>query len=107
MEWYEPLYVSDSMQKKVKRIKWRLNHNAGVLQGYLITFPTNDDNLMDIYPMKSLKFSKYLRNSLKVIGIAKTYEEAVDMVTSIVDETYQNTHTADVKNYLYKKGNHS
>lgn len=100
MEWYEPLYVSDSMKKKKNRILWRLNHNAGILNGFLVTLAINEVNLLEIYPMREMKWNHYLRKNLTVVGITKTYEEAVEMVTAIVDMTYQSLHSSDVRTFL-------
>ena len=40
---------------------------------------------------------------MKVIGLAKGYEEALQVVATIIEETYQNTGDVDVWNYLKEK----
>jgi len=36
MKWYEDLYVGDSIEGKVNRIKWKINHHAGTVSIYVI-----------------------------------------------------------------------
>ena len=50
MKWYEDLFVGESVTGKIKKIKWKIEHNAGMLHTYIITFPSNEENLLDIIP---------------------------------------------------------
>jgi hypothetical protein len=50
MKWYEDLYVGDSIEGKVNRIKWKINHHAGTVSIYVIAFASNRQNLLDIIP---------------------------------------------------------
>lgn len=101
MKWYENLYLGESVtEKKANRIKWKLNHNAGVLSYYVIAFPSNPDNLLDLIPTKELKQKGYPKKDICVIGLAKGYEEAVAVVQQIVSETYQNTKDVNIRKYL-------
>ena len=45
MKWYEDLFVGESVTGKIKKIKWKIEHNAGMLHTYIITFPSNEENL--------------------------------------------------------------
>ena len=31
MKWYEDLFVGESVTGKIKKIKWKIEHNAGML----------------------------------------------------------------------------
>ena len=42
MKWYEDLFVGESVTGKIKKIKWKIEHNAGMLHTYIITFPSNE-----------------------------------------------------------------
>ena len=93
MKWYRNLYVSDSIGDKANRIKWKINHNAGTISVYVIAFASNSQNLLDIIPALELM-------QMKIIGLAKGYEDALELVRTIIDETYQNTGDVDVWKYL-------
>ena len=40
------------------------------------------------------------KKEMQIIGLAKGYAEALELVRSIIEEVYQNTGDADVKSYL-------
>ncbi|MCM1105793.1 MAG: hypothetical protein NC355_02505 [Blautia sp.] len=100
MKWFRDLYVSESIGDKANRIKWRIDHNAGTVRVYLIAFASNPDNLLDIIPAWNLMQRGYPKREVKVIGMAKGYDDALALVRDIIDETYRNTGGVDVRSYL-------
>lgn len=100
MKWLSNLYVSKSIGGRAGRIKWRIDHNAGTLRVYLIAFASNPDNLLEIIPAWNLKQKAYPKRGLKIIGMAKGYDEALELVRDIIDDTYQSTGTVDVWKFL-------
>lgn len=100
MKWYSKLYVSESIEKKANQIKWRINHNAGCIRVYVIAFASNPDNLLEIIPSWNLMQKAYPKKNIKIIGLAKEYDEALELVRQIIEEVYQNTGTVDVWQYL-------
>lgn len=103
MVWYEDLYVGMSIVHKTKRIKWKIRHNAGQVNIYVITFASNEQNLLDIIPSYELLQKGYPKKDLYVVGLAKGYEEALSVAASIIEEVYQNTGTFAVRKYLTEK----
>lgn len=100
MKWYPLLYVGPKAEKKKKQIIWKLKCNAGLLDVYVITMASNGKDLFDILSAANLKQKAVRRNLPLIIGIASGYEEAVALVTGIVEETIRETGTVDVKQYL-------
>lgn len=100
MRWYRKLYVSEAIGDKAGRIKWKINHNAGTVSAYVIAFASNPDNLLDIIPAWQLMQKGYPKKDLKIIGLAKGYDDAIALVQQIVEETYANTGDVDVWSYL-------
>jgi len=100
MKWYSKLYVSESIGKKASRIKWRINHNAGCISVYVIAFASNPKNLLEIIPAWNLLQKAYPKKDLKIIGLAKGYDEALELVRQIIEETYAKTSDVDVWHYL-------
>ena len=92
MKWYEDLFVGESVTGKIKKIKWKIEHNAGMLHTYIITFPTRE-LLQKGYPKKNLH----------IIAVAGNYDEALLLACDIIKETYENTGKTDVKSYLKSK----
>ena len=100
MKWYRKLYVGESLTGKERKIKWRIRHRAGTIDIYVIAFASNPANLLDLIPANELMQKGYPKKELKIIGLARGYGEALELVRRIVDETYQATGDVDVWNYL-------
>lgn len=103
MTWYEDLYVGESIVHKTKKVKWKICHNAGQIGIYVITLASNENNLLDIIPAQELLQKGYPKQNLHVIGLAKGYDEAVEVAVSIVDEVYRSTGSFAVAGYLAEK----
>ena len=103
MKWYENLYVGESIRHKTDRIKWKINHNVGQIDIYVITIASNPQNLLDIIPAQELMQKGYPKKELFVIGLAKGMTDAHEVVKQIIDEVYQNTGGFDILTYLQTK----
>ena len=103
MKWYGKFYVGPEAAKKQSKIIWKLKCGAGMLNIYLVTLASNGKDLFDILPSHLLKQKALRRNLPPIIGIAVGYEEAVGLVTGIVEETIRETGGTDVRQYLKDK----
>lgn len=103
MKWYDDLYVGESIIHKTNKIKWKILHNAGQIRIYVITLASNDKNLLDIIPSQELMQKGYPKRDLYVVGLAKGYDEAVEVAASIIDEVYRQTGAFEVASYLREK----
>ncbi len=100
MKWYSKLYMGESIANKSEKIKWKIRHNAGQLQIYVISLANCEGNLLDIIPSVELMQKGYPKKDLVIIGLAKGWDEAVEVAASIVLESFENTGSFDVKNYI-------
>lgn len=103
MVWYEELYAGESIVHKISKIKWKICHNAGQLNIYVIALASNEQNLLDIIPAQELLQRGYPKKHLCVVGLAGGYEEAIEVAASIVDEVYKKTGAFAVRRYLAEK----
>ena len=71
MKWYDDLYVGESIVHKTNKIKWKIRHNAGQINIYVITLASSEKNLLDIIPSHELLQKGYPKKQLYVIGLAK------------------------------------
>lgn len=106
MVWHEKLYVGESIIHKTSKVKWKICHNAGQLNIYVISLASNEQNLLDIISAKELLQKGYPKNHMYVVGLAKGYDEALEVAASIVDEVYRNTGTFAVRHYLMEEHHH-
>ena len=74
-----------------------------MLHTYIITFPSNEENLLDIISTRELLQKGYPKKNLHIIAVAGNYDEALLLACDIVKETYENTGKTDVKSYLKSK----
>ena len=100
MKWLKDLYVGESISGKEQRIKWKINHNAGTINIYVIAFASNKANLLDVIPAAELLQRAYPKRDMHIIGLARGYDEALELVRQIIEETYLATGDVDVWTYL-------
>lgn len=103
MKWYDKLYLGEKAAPKALKMKWKISHNAGMISAYVITLASNPDNLMDIIPSRELLQKGYPKEDMIIIGLALGYEEALQVVTNIIQDTYEHTGGTDVESYLYTR----
>lgn len=103
MKWYNNLYLGESIMPKQKKIVNRIKKCQPTPNVYVIAFPSNPENLLDIIPSWELLQKGYPKENIRVIGLAEGKAETVELVRKIVDETYQVTGDVKVKQYLKNK----
>lgn len=101
MKFYKNLYIGETI-KNPNKVKRKLRRNAGQLNIYVIALAGGGDQL-EIYHCGYLQQSYYRKHPPYIIGIGNGYEEAVNTVVKIVEETLENTGTPNIKNYLFKE----
>ncbi len=100
MEIYSRLYIGDSVNNPDKAIK-KLKKGSRLLNIFVITVAYNPNDQLDIYSSQILCQKYYRRNKPYVIGIAGTYEEALELVVQITNETVTVTGGGNIKEYLF------
>lgn len=98
--WYQNLYVGEKAKKNQHKIQWKLQHCAGMIGVYVLTMPSNEQNSLDIIRAAYLKQSVYKKRELKIVGIAASYHEALQVLETIAKEVYANTQGLDIRSYL-------
>jgi hypothetical protein len=106
MNWYFDLYIGEGVKPKQKKIIRKLKQNAGQVNIYLITLAANGQDLLDIQDSAFLQQEALRRNLPMIVGIAKGYREALELVRQIVEETYTQTGDCQIPSYLEWKENH-
>lgn len=96
MMFYSKLYCDKNTAKRKKKIIRKLRKNAGQVQLFLITIAEND-NLFDILHCANLKQPYYPKEDMKIVGLASSYHEAVDLVVSMIHDFSTQYHTYSFK----------
>ena len=104
MFWYRHLYVG----KKAKR------HRASIIRSirekryrpgvYVITPPSNGNNILDIYPGYMLLLGQFRETEFSILGIALGYQEALGLAGTIVHDMYRLTGGFCLDEFLAERG---
>lgn len=100
LDWYENLYVSERVSKKKKRIISRINQKKVTPEIYVLTVSSNDKNVMEIVSTNVLLQTAVRKRCPRIIGLAKGKEDALELMQTILMETYEHTGSFCVKKYL-------
>jgi len=100
IKWYKKLYLGESIKHESKRVQYKIIYHRKIFGYFLITLPSNTDNLLDIIYSGTLSLPYYQERSYDVIGLAGGKTEAFELVGSIIDEVYRKTGGFNVKEYL-------
>ena len=103
MRWYKHLYVGEMAKRKRYPLISRIRYQKLQKDAYVITLPEHGKNLLDIYPSYVLLSSWMKKENLLIVGIACGKEEAMETAGRIIMETYRNTGTFEVSQYLQER----
>ena len=103
MRFLKEMYVGKGIKNKQK-IMWKLKHGAGMVDVYVISISNGTDQL-DCTLCSYFK-QKVIRDNVGlVVGLAKGYSEAKELIVFMMEESLRETGSANVKDYIleYKK----
>lgn len=103
MIWYRDLYISENIRRKAARVKWKIVHNAGQIDIYVLTLAANPNDQLDIIPAVQLLQKAYPKRDMVVIGLAKGYDEAIQLVCEIAEEVKRETGSLKIREYIETK----
>ena len=98
MRFLKEMYVGEGIKNKQK-VLWKLKHGAGMVDIYVISLSNGNDQL-DCMKCSYFK-QKVIRDSVGlIVGLAKGYSEAQNLILSMIEESLRETGSANVKEYL-------
>lgn len=102
MRYYKHLYLAKGIRKKDQVIR-KLEENKLQMNIHIITLPMNGEDQLEIYHSMVLLQPEFPHDDFFVVGIAKGYEDAVEMVEEIAREVYNKTKGADIRSYILER----
>lgn len=104
MKWYRKLYLGEHAKEAKYKVFGRIRKGRFQMDTFLITLSDHPDNLLDIFSSNVLNQPYYkkkrVNQDIYVVGLAKGYDEALEVVRVIVDDVYSHTGTFDLRSYL-------
>lgn len=101
--WAENLYISDNLKKKEKKIRSQIERDKFMTNVFLLTFPTNPQNQLDIFSCIQLKQQYVREHCPMIVGMAKGYDLALELLVQITKDCYRDRQDANIKAYLEEK----
>ncbi len=102
MKWYRNLYMGSMAKKHRRKIISNIKHGKKQIGVYVITLPSNDENVLDLYPSYILLQKHFRKIELNVLGIAVSRDEALEVVQDILMECFDRTGNFKVCNMIKK-----
>lgn len=100
---YSNLYVGKSIKKN------KLQHILDLMEGnlkhsiYIISLSQGEQNHLEFYAASLLRQDLYKDDEIFVVGLAGKYEEAIELVQSILQEVLNKTNGTDIRNYILRQ----
>lgn len=102
MRYYKHLYLAEGLKKKEKIIR-KLEEKKLQINIHVITLARNEKNQLEIYNSMVFLQPDFPYDDFLVVGLAKGYEDAVEMVEEIAQEVYNKTKGADIRSYILER----
>ena len=84
-------YISDGLEGKMGRIKWKVAAGIGLTGVYFISLSSNSNDVFDIYSGVMLKLRQMRKSDMVIIGIAHNAEDANMLVAKMIEDCVSNT----------------
>lgn len=102
MKYYSNLYVSEGLEKKKDKVIARLERRKIQPDLHVILLPECDHNQLEIVNAVYL-LPGYPREDRMVVGIAKGFDEAAELIEKISREVYDATGDLKIRDYIQAK----
>lgn len=104
MFWYRHLYVGERAKRHRASIIRRIREKKYCPGVYVITPPSNGNNILDIYPQYMLLLGGYRDREFRILGIAAGRSEALKLAGNIVNDMYALTGGFCLDEFLAERG---
>lgn len=99
LKWQKKYYVGESV-KEPHKIKRKINAGKLAPGIFLLTLSNNPENICEIVPAAMLMQKAYREICPLIFGMAKGKDEAMELLSGILEEIYRETGSFSVAEYL-------
>ena len=100
MRFLKEMYVGNGIKNKHK-VMWKLKHGAGMVDVYVISISNGKDQL-DCTLCSYFKQKAIRENVGLIVGVARGFSEAKELIVSMIEESLRETGSANAKDYILK-----
>ena len=99
--WYENLYIHESIKENKKQeIINNISKNKNIFNVYCLCITNKLNFQLEILSTNELFREKKRDTKILIIGLAKGKDQALMLLTNIVQEIYENTGAVNIKQYF-------
>ncbi|MEF9917061.1 MAG: hypothetical protein RR275_04130 [Lachnospiraceae bacterium] len=102
MNVYKNLYVSQELQNHQEELIKNIQEKKTLFNIYIIVLAQNEQNNLEIYNTALNIQHSFSTENVMIVGIAKGYHNALELVRTITQEIYETTHDTDIRGYFLK-----
>lgn len=103
LTWYKYLYVGDNAKKNIEKYRKHLDKGRVLSDVYVITLAANQVDQLDVMNSYYLLQDTLYRRCPLIVGITEGADEARQLVIQMLQETYEQTGTGNIKDYLMQR----
>ncbi len=100
MKCYYNLYVSDALCSQKEGILNKIKEHKWQFEKYLIALAKSEKNHLEIYNSVLLVQKAISQEDIFLVGIADSYENALELVEKITQEVYDETKETNIRGYI-------
>lgn len=102
-KFYCDLYVSEELKWTREKTIAKLKRGELKFPVYLVTLSQGKQNHLEFFSSLLLKQHIYEDTPLFIVGIAREYFQAVELVEQIVEDVYAQTKDADIRGFVQRR----
>ncbi len=99
MNFYEGLYLSDSIAGKEQKVIQKIEKGSLFVNAYFVCLASNQVDLFDIISARELAQKGYPKSNISVVAICSSWDEAVEYVADVVADALSQMQQVDLKQY--------
>ena len=103
MKFLQELYLGEKIAPKIDQIVKKIMDSKAVPNLYLIAMASHPDNMLDLIPYWEVLQNGYPKEHIRVVGLANGKKDAIGLMQFIVEESLEQTGSADIRIYLEEK----
>lgn len=101
MNWWKDLYMGKRAERCRPEILRGIREGRWLPDTYVITLPESGNHIFDIWPAALLPAQKErIGSELLILGVARGYREAAEVVRTMIDDMYRKTGAFDWEAYM-------
>ncbi len=100
MRFYSGLHISKELETKKDKMIEMIESNKILFHTYLITVPCLSDEQLEIFDVLLKHQDGFMNSDDLIVGIANSYSDSLVLVEEIVKKVYNETRTANVREYF-------